>query len=185
MPFIYHLSSNNTISVKQLRHALYLTINKHLALHTALIFDKHNNILLQQVIDVITNQKSLFTFIESTYETQQQLNNIIHEEKRNPQLFNLTQGLVFRCHLVYYKHISSDYLLSHKDVIIFNFHHAAFDFPSMNIFLYDLNQAYTTGELLNNNNSNNDKTNLRYLDCKYTCSTHRPFPFSYIICPSI
>ncbi|CAF4382473.1 unnamed protein product, partial [Adineta steineri] len=34
-----------------------------------------------------------------------------------------------------------------------------FDFPSMNIFLHDLNQAYTTGQLLYDGN-----TNLRYLD---------------------
>ncbi|UJR06585.1 hypothetical protein I4U23_010869 [Adineta vaga] len=161
MPFVYHLSTNNTISVKQLQHALDLTISKHLALHTAFIFDKDKNILMQRIIDITTDQKTLFTFIESTYETQQQLNNIIHEEKRNPQLFNLTQGLVFRCHLVYYKHISSDHLLHHKDIIIFNFHHAAFDFPSMHIFLHDLNQAYTTSQLLNDNN---DETNLRYLD---------------------
>ncbi|UJR06583.1 hypothetical protein I4U23_010867, partial [Adineta vaga] len=164
MPFVYHLSTNNTISVKQLQHALDLTISKHLALHTAFIFDKDKNILMQRIIDITTDQKTLFTFIESTYETQQQLNNIIHEEKRNPQLFNLTQGLVFRCHLVYYKHISSDHLLHHKDIIIFNFHHEAFDFPSMHIFLHDLNQVYTTGELLSNNNNNDDEMNIRYLD---------------------
>ncbi|UJR06586.1 hypothetical protein I4U23_010870 [Adineta vaga] len=161
MPFIYHLSTNNTISVKQLQHALYLTIDKHFALHTAFIFDTNKNILMQRIIDVTTDQKTLFTFIESTYETQEQLNNIIHEEKRNPRLFSLNQGLVFRCHLVYYKHISSDHLLHHKDIIIFNFHHAAFDFPSTDIFLHDLNQAYTTSQLLNDNN---DETNLRYLD---------------------
>ena len=34
-----------------------------------------------------------------------------------------------------------------KDAIIFNFHHALFDFPSMNVFLHDLDQAYTTGQL--------------------------------------
>ncbi|CAF4471186.1 unnamed protein product, partial [Adineta steineri] len=89
----------------------------------------------------------LFTFIENTYETQEQLNDIIHKEKYNPQFFDAAQGLVFRCHLVYYKQISSDHLLSHKDVLIFNFHHSVFDYPSMNIFLHDLDQAYTTGQL--------------------------------------
>ncbi|CAF4058212.1 unnamed protein product, partial [Adineta steineri] len=74
-------------------------------------------------------------------------------------LFDLAQGLVFRCHIIYYKQISSHHLLSHKDVLIFNFHHALFDFPSMKIFLHDLNQAYTTGQLLYD-----DNTNLRYLD---------------------
>jgi hypothetical protein len=85
----------------------------------------------------------------------------MHDEKRNSQLFNLPRGLVFRCHLVYHKQISSNDLLIDKDAIIFNFHHALFDFPSMDVFLHDLNQAYTTGRL-----TTDDTTILRYLDCK-------------------
>ncbi len=100
--------------------------------------------------------------IESTYETDEQLIGIMHEEKRNAQLFYLAHGLVFRCHLVHCKQISSNDLLSDKDVLIFNFHHAFFDFPSMNVFLRDLNQAYTTSQLFIG-----DNTTLRYLDCKY------------------
>ena len=118
---------------------------------------------MQRIVDFHDGKNRLYTFIENTYETQEQLNDIMHEERRNPQLFDLAQGLVFRCHLVYYKQISSNDLLSEKDVIIFNFHHSIFDFPSMNIFLHDLNQAYITGQLP----FNVDNTNLRYLDCKY------------------
>ena len=81
--------------------------------------------------------------------------------QRNSTLFDLSQGLVFRCHIVHYNEISSTDLISHKDAIIFNFHHALFDFPSMNIFLHDLNQAYTTHELRNDEN-----IALRYLDCE-------------------
>ena len=111
---------------------------------------------------------NLFAFIESTFDTDEQLNDIMHEEKRNPQLFDLAHGLVFRCHILYYKQISPNHLLSDKDALIFNFHHALFDFPSMDIFLHDLNQAYTTGQL-----SNDDNTTLRYLDCthKYMISS--------------
>ncbi|CAF3884857.1 unnamed protein product, partial [Adineta steineri] len=114
---------------------------------------------MQQIIDFNQNNNALFTFIESNYTTHKQLDHIVHEEKHNPHLFNLSEGLVFRCHLVYYKQISSNHVLSDKDLIIFNFHHAFFDFSSMKIFLHDLNQAYTTGQLLYD-----DNTNLRYLD---------------------
>ena len=79
--------------------------------------------------------------------TDEQLIDIMHNEKGNSQLFNLAQGLVFRCHLVYYKEISSDGFLSDKDALIFNFHHALFDFPSMNVFLHDLDQVYKTSQL--------------------------------------
>jgi hypothetical protein len=117
---------------------------------------------MQQIIDLSDGNNQLFTFIESTYETNEQFNDIMHDEKRNSQLFNLAQGLVFRCHLLHYGEISANDFLSDQDVIIFNFHHALFDFPSMHVFLHDLNEAYITGQL-----SADDNTALRYLDCKY------------------
>ncbi|CAF4191408.1 unnamed protein product, partial [Adineta steineri] len=159
MPFVYSLDSHHTVSVQHLRHALQLIVTKHESLRASLNFDIEKNLLMQQIIDLYQNRNTLFTFIESTYKTQEQLNDIMHAERHDPQLFNLVQGLVFRCHLVYHKQISSNDLLSAQDVVIFNFHHALFDFSSMNIFLYDLNQAYTTGQLLYD-----DNTHLRYLD---------------------
>jgi hypothetical protein len=159
MPFFYRLSSNNTLSIVQLRQALNNIIIKHQALRTSLTFQKQNNQLKQQIIHVNNNS---FPFIESIFETDKQLNNIIFDEQRNTQLFYLNQGLVFQCHLVYYKQISSNDLLRDKDRIIFNFYHAEFDAPSTDVFLHDLNQVYTTGQLTFDNN-----TSLRYLDCKY------------------
>ncbi|CAF0917319.1 unnamed protein product [Adineta steineri] len=161
MPFVYRLQPNHTLSIKQLRHALHLTVNKHLSLHTSLIFDAEMNQLMQRVITHEDKYKNnnMFSIIETIYETDEQLNEILYDEKRNPRLFDLAQGLVFRCHIIYYKQISSDHLLSHKDLLIFNFHHALFDFPSMEVFLHDLNQAYTTGQLIYD-----DNTILRYLD---------------------
>ncbi|CAF4234430.1 unnamed protein product, partial [Adineta steineri] len=159
MPFVYHLHHHHALSVKHLRHALQLIVTKHESLRTSLTFHTENNQLMQQIIDFSQNNTTLFTFIESTYTTHEQLNYILHEEKYNPQLFDLALGLVFRCHLIYYKQISSNHLLSDQDVVIFNFHHALFDFSSLNIFLHDLSQAYTTSQL-----PNNDNTNLRYLD---------------------
>ncbi|CAF3926430.1 unnamed protein product, partial [Adineta steineri] len=161
MPFVHRLQSSHTLSVKQLHQALQLTIDKHLSLRSSLIFDTETNVLIQRVITHEDKNKNnnMFSIIRTTYETDEQLNEILHDEKRNPHLFNLAQGLVFRCHLVYYKQISSNHLLSDKDLLIFNFHHALFDFPSMDIFLHDLNQAYTTGQLLYD-----DNTLLRYID---------------------
>ncbi len=161
MPFLYRLYPEHTLPVKHLRYALRLIIIKHLSLRTSLIFDTDTNRLMQRIIDSNDNKKQLFTFIESTFETDEQLIHIMHDEKRNSQLFNLARGLVFRCHLVYHKHISSNNRLTDEDVIIFNFHHALFDLPSMKLFLHDLDQAYKTGQLLT------DECNpLRYLDCK-------------------
>ncbi|CAF1467162.1 unnamed protein product, partial [Adineta steineri] len=159
MPFLYHVHSGHPLLTNQLHDALQLVVAKHQSLHTSLVFNREYHTLTQRLIDFNHQNNTLFTFIKSIYETEEQLNNIMNEEKHSSQLFNLAQGHVFRCHLVYYKQISPNNHLSDKDVIIFNFHHAIFDYASMNIFLHDLNQAYTTNQL-----SNNGDTTLRYLD---------------------
>ena len=164
IPFLFHLRPHHTLSVTRLQHALHLIIIKHLALRTSLIFDTNNNQLIQRINHPHHDDgdnKRLFTFIQSTFDTNEQLTHIMHNEKSNAQLFHLAQGLVFRCHLVHHKGLPNNDLLCDQDAIIFNFHHAAFDFPSMNIFLDDLHQAYTTGQL-----PTDDHTTLRYLDCE-------------------
>ena len=163
MPFLYRLFPKHILSTKRLRQALQLIVTKHQPLRTSLVFNEKKNSLIQSVIDFNDdNNIKLFTFTESIFETDEQLSHIMHDERHNSQFFDLSQGLVFQCRLVYYKQISSNHHLSDKDALIFNFHHASFDFPSMDIFLYDLNRAYTTSQL-----SNNDNTALRYLDCTY------------------
>jgi hypothetical protein len=106
MPFLYRLSSQHTLSVQKLIHTLHLIVIKHQSLRTSLIFDKENNRLMQQIIDFNDNNNKLFAFIQSTFETDDQLIEIMYDEKRNSQYFDLAQGQVFRCHLVYYKQIS-------------------------------------------------------------------------------
>ncbi len=160
MPFLYRLYPQHTLLIKQLRHALQLIVTKHLSLRTALVFNTESNKLMQRIINSNDNTKQPFTFIESTFDTDEQLIDIMHKEKRNSQFFNLAQGLVFRCHLVHHKQILSNDLLTDKDAIFFNFHHALFDFPSMDVFLHDLDQAYTAGQL-----TIDDTTIPNYLDC--------------------
>ena len=117
-----------------------------------------------QIINNSNDKDSeVFTFIDSTYETEEQLAEIMYNEKRNSQLFNLAQGLVSRCLLVHDQQQSTDGFLYGPALVFFNFHHALFDYPSMDVFLNDLNQAYTTGQL-----STHDNSTLRYLDCAYS-----------------
>jgi NRPS condensation-like uncharacterized protein len=162
MVFLYHLYPGHTLSIQRLRQALQLIIIKHQSLRTSLILDQQNNQLTQKIIGFNNNKNNLFTFVKSTFKTDEQLKNIMHDERQNFQHFDLAQGLVFRCHLLYHKRISSHDLLSDKDTIVFNFHHAMFDIPSMDMFIHDLNQAYTTGQL-----DNDENATLRYIDCKY------------------
>ncbi|CAF0980449.1 unnamed protein product [Adineta steineri] len=94
MPFVYHLQSDHTLSITQLRRALHLTVNKHPLLHTSLPFDIQKNLLMQRVITDDDKNNNMFSIIETIYETDEQLNEILHDEKRNPHLFDLAQGLV-------------------------------------------------------------------------------------------
>ncbi|CAF1385793.1 unnamed protein product, partial [Adineta steineri] len=160
MVFCYRLSTDQTLSVQQLCYALHLVVDKHQSLRTALIFDTTKNILTQRIIDQQNHKNNRFSVVESIYETDEQLDEIIHNETHNPHIFDLAQGLVFRCHIVRYKQVSTNDLISDNDIIIFNFHHASFDISSMKIFLHDLHQAYTTSQLLNDSSTNS----LRYLD---------------------
>jgi hypothetical protein len=162
MSFPYRLSTDHTISMKQLYHALQLIIDKHQSLRTSLVFDTDKNVLMQRIIDQEAIKDHLFSLIESTCESDEQLNNILHDEHDNFRLFDLGQGLVFRCPIVYHKQITSNDLLEDKDVLIFSFHHALFDLASIGVFLNDLNETYATGQL-----PNDDNTNLPYIDCKY------------------
>jgi anion-transporting ArsA/GET3 family ATPase len=179
MPFLFRLApSSHTLSVTQLRQALHLLVMKHLSLRTALRFDTDHNQLMQHIIP-LDHDQSLFTLIESTFSTEEELNQIMYNEKRNSQIFHLAQGLVFRCHLVYHETNSSHDLLTDQDALIFNFHHALFDFPSMDIFLRDLDQAYTSGHL-----DTGDELSLRYLDCEYSSFDVQPSISSSLQMPS-
>jgi hypothetical protein len=162
MPFLYRLSASGTLLITQLRQALQLVIMKHQSLRTALVFDADNDVLLQRIIDLSDDNNKLYTFDESTFETDKELESIMYDEQGNPNHFDIAQGLVFRCHLIYHKQNFHNDLLCEGDVLIFNFHYALFDFLSLEIFLHDLEQAYMMGQL-----SEDDGRTLRYLDCKF------------------
>ena len=162
MPFVYRLTTAHTLSPQHLRHALQLIIRRHQALRTSILLDTENDLFVQHIMSEEHDQNNTFSFVESTYETDEQLKDILHDEQTNCHHFDLSRGVVFRFHIVYHRQKPSSDILSMNDVLIFNFHHAIFDLASMDIFLDDLNQAYTTGQL-----ADDDRPALRYLDCKY------------------
>ena len=161
MPFLHHITGDGILSYVQIQKALQLVIRKHQSLRTSLIYNSKENILMQIVIECNDDDKSLFTLVQNVYETDQEIDNIMEDERGNSNYFNLSQGLVFRCHILRYKKNPCDGFLRERDAIIFNFHHALFDFSSLDLFYYDLNQAYNNDRL-----TDYDDTTLRYIDCK-------------------
>ncbi|CAF1138974.1 unnamed protein product [Adineta steineri] len=100
MVFCYRLSADHTLSVQQLRYALDLVVDKHQSLRTALIFDTTKSILTQRIVDQQNHKNNQFSVVESIYETDEQLDEIMHNETHNPHVFDLAQGRVFRCHFI-------------------------------------------------------------------------------------
>ncbi|CAF4066371.1 unnamed protein product, partial [Rotaria magnacalcarata] len=156
MPFLYHIESG-TMSIVRLRHALQLVVKKHQALRTALFFDSDKKQLMQRIVEARENEE-LFAFCDSEVGTDDKLlMKIMYDERGNPFHFDLTSGRVCRLHVV--RRNSNRNSLQKGDAIIFNFHHAIFDFPSMLVFQSELDRAYTTGQL-----ELNDESELRYID---------------------
>ncbi|CAF1137805.1 unnamed protein product [Adineta ricciae] len=155
MPFVFHIE-RGSLTVERLKRAFQLVIMKHESLRTALIFDNDHQQLMQHIRHLKDDQ-DLFSFTESTDIHRQDLMRILHDERGNSCHFDLEKGLVSRLHILYQN--SKKDQIERGDSIIFNFHHALFDFPSMHIFYDDLNDAYTNGYL-----HYDDEKQLRYLD---------------------
>lgn len=162
MPFFYRISSTHTLSITRLHKALKEVVDKHEMLRTSVIFDAGKCQLLQKIKDHGSSNTELFTFIESHFETDHQLQAIIHSETNNSEYLDPTRGLVFRCHVVLFNKTSSNDAICKNDLVIFNFHNLVFDNSSIEVFVYELNEAYCESQL-----KVNQSTELRYLDCRY------------------
>ena len=80
-------------------------------------------------------------------ETIKELEIILQDEETNPAHFHLNAGRVFRCRVIQRSQPTDKDLLMDGDILLFNFHHAIFDYSSKSIFLTDLKQAYSIGML--------------------------------------
>ena len=135
--------SQASMSLSRLQRSLATVIDKHKVLRTCLAFDENELQLRQEILP-----SSLITMTFTTTDDEQHLHELFHNEETNAALFDLSDGRVFRCHIIR-KSISSDNdLLTSGNILIFNFHHAAFDGSSIDIFFRDLQRAYTTDNTL-------------------------------------
>ena len=152
IPFLYHLK-HGQLSFPRLLQTFSMLADKHSILRTSLKYDQQKQYLKQ-----IINQNFNYSLQETTIENNDQLQEIIQNEATSNNIFDLMNGKVFRCHLIYKQRRSNDEkMLKENDMILFNIHHSAFDGASMEIFIHDFQQAYTNGELERENE-------LTYLD---------------------
>ncbi|CAF1591226.1 unnamed protein product, partial [Didymodactylos carnosus] len=154
IPNVFRVMSG-TLSISRLRQSLLLVIEKHSILRTSLNYDRDEQ-CLRQHIEPTNNE--IYSFQVSSIPSKDDFDEILLNEETNGKLFDLSMGRVFRCHLIRFCSCSSNDndeessrtavdLLNDGDLIIFNFHHVAFDGSSTEIFLKDLKEAYLTNKL--------------------------------------
>ena len=142
IPLVYEVIQTS-ISLKRLKRALTTIIEKHKILRTRLMFDDTLGLLQQEILDEVP----LFV-IETKVDNERDIEKVLYDEETNPNLFDLNQGKVFRCHIIRRSTYTDENLISISDIIVFNFHHIAFDGASIDIFFKDLRRAYSTDKPL-------------------------------------
>ncbi|CAF1470753.1 unnamed protein product, partial [Adineta ricciae] len=145
VPLIYEIVEI-PLSVKKLKGALCAVMDKHKALRTRLVFDETKSKLDQQIVDQVALE-----MVITSVDNGKALEKILYDEETNPALFSVSEGRMFRCHVIRRSVTIDEDLLNPSDIIIFNFHHAAFDGTSIDIFFHDLKEAYFTGNSLSPN----------------------------------
>ena len=149
-----------TLSVDRLMDAFRYVLSKHAVLRTSLIFDMehasvHQYVNTDVVMSTLVNQQ--------TFENEEQLNGIICQLSRNPQLFDLSSGRVFHCEILYQQCRENDDRqtsdMKESDILVIGFHYAAFDRTSRSIIFNDLNEIYA-----NNLVWSSDEDTLQYID---------------------
>jgi hypothetical protein len=142
IPLVYEIAQTS-VSIERLKRALSALIQKHKVLRTRLVFDESDGVLRQEILDQIQLEITL-----TTIDTEKDLEDILYDEETNPKLFQLNKGRVFHCRAIRRSVVIDTDLLAPSDILIFNFHHAAFDGMSIDIFFRDLQEAYSTDRSL-------------------------------------
>ncbi|CAF1489270.1 unnamed protein product, partial [Didymodactylos carnosus] len=133
-------NSGTLILISQLRSALLSIINRHKTLRTSLKYNADSECLEQRIKPMFSDSDTehLYSFqISSINSTTNELEEILKDEVHR-QWFNLEQGIVMRCHIVKTTAMTNENVLENGDLILFNFHHCAFDGYSRDIFFNDL-----------------------------------------------
>ncbi|CAF1501204.1 unnamed protein product [Didymodactylos carnosus] len=150
--------------MNRLRRALSIIMEKHSILRTSLKYDREERCLKQQIQPLVEESPN-YSFQFSKISTKDELEKILLDEETNCDLFCLSKGLVFRCHLIHFyftsDRINNDNadngdLLKKGDLILLNFHHVAFDGSSAEFFLSELHKAYVNERL--------ERATLQYID---------------------
>ncbi|CAF4204968.1 unnamed protein product, partial [Adineta steineri] len=166
IPLIYRVKStcnSEQITIDRLRRGIDALIAKHAILRTSMCWDTNTGILVQHIQQL--NSRAQYDFLISHVENDEQMTAICNKELTFSKLFDLTRGIIFRCHIIIMDNYScpsrknEQAFLQFGDILIFNVHHIAFDGASRRIFFRDLQHTLENDAALLINDST-----LQYID---------------------
>ncbi|CAF3542595.1 unnamed protein product [Rotaria socialis] len=161
-PVVVRVQKSN-VSINRLKRAINEIIRKHAVLRTAIIYDPNDECLKQYVKPMppsLIAATDFFSFdITHISPNEEEFHRILAEEQRSISSLNVAEGILLRCHIICLRQnasvmknqpkidfdLNSD-ILNVDDIILFIFHHIAFDATSGEIFLNDLHLAYESNE---------------------------------------
>ncbi|CAF4044383.1 unnamed protein product [Rotaria sp. Silwood2] len=150
---------NGSLSVERLQRAIQSVLKKHQILRTSIFLDRKDGILKQR----IEHSDETFTCsTEQVFSNDEELNMILRETIISKSLFDLSNGCVVNCQILRHAfngRSNDNDVITSSDVLIFAFHHAAFDGASNPIFFKDLCMSYNTDTQLTI-----DEYSLQYID---------------------
>ncbi|UJR34439.1 hypothetical protein I4U23_021846 [Adineta vaga] len=147
---------DGTMSIERIRTALMTVVERNHVLRTAVYFDYDKNQIVQEVMP-ITNERISFC-VTHNVQSDVQFDALLVAETNTP-FARLDQGLVVRCHLIQMNNKSKHDKYLHKgDIILFAFHHIAFDLISAGHFIIAFGEAYDEPTKVDHKNT------LQYID---------------------
>ncbi|CAF1543966.1 unnamed protein product, partial [Adineta ricciae] len=162
IPHLYRLSAENShISISRFHQALHAVIMKHSILRTALYLHTDGTIVQECLSGNMSpnEEQPVYGFtVMDLQKDGREINEITKEIQHRSDLFDLSQGRVLQCHIFKHSQVDGD-VVTNKDFILLNIHHAAFDGMSTLTFLSDLSFAYKHSGSLHV-----DENTLQYID---------------------
>lgn len=132
--------TSGSMSIAKIRTALNAVIEQHPILRTAVFFNTITGVLEQKIMP---NTDDRFSFvITRDIQSEEHLDALLQAEVITA-FSKLDQGLVVRCHLFQRSDNEKDSEHLYKgDLILFAFHHIAFDLSSAKPFILTFTEAY-------------------------------------------
>ncbi|UJR18560.1 hypothetical protein I4U23_005467 [Adineta vaga] len=136
---------DGSMSIERIRSAVVTVLERHMVLRTAIHFDNDCGKLIQQVQPIVDNYSYSFELTKKNLHAQNEIDDLLKNE-RISHFAKLEQGLVVRCQLVKIRFDDDMESLHPDDLIIFIFHHIAFDYNSAGSFITAFTRAYDQTE---------------------------------------